>query len=302
MVFLFSIAPGPSFRFSTNLVKDVTKRFLLILWNSYNYFVTYANLNGFEPGKTKNQNSILDKWAIIKLQDVVNKVTEDLDNYDLYNATHEIEDFVSRDFSQWYIRRSRGRIDSEFLQTLHEILVTICKLTAPFAPFISEEIYKNLSKEESVHLSDWPEKKILGDSDTKILEEMEEVRKVVEKGHALRKEAGIPLRQPLGQFQISNFKFQIEPYVELLEDELNIKEVIKGNKIKLDTNITPELKAEGEMRGLVRRIQEERKKLGTRLDEKVDVQLPSWPKEFEEEIRKRALVSKITKGEFKVKR
>ncbi len=294
------ISPGPSFKFSANLVKDVTKRFLLILWNSYNYFTTYANLNGWEPNKkeTKN-NNILDKWILIRLQDVVNTVTDSLDKYDLYSSTHEIEDFVSKDFSQWYIRRSRGRVDNDFFETSYQVLVTICKLIAPFAPFVSDEIYRNLTRDVSVHLSSWPELKVLTKKDKEILQEMEDVRKISEKTHSLRKEVGISLRQPLSSLS-TKYKFAKE-FKNVLMDETNVKSIKFSKKeIELDTKLTPKLIAEGQMRDIVRKIQEERKVLGTKLDEKVKVTLPSWPKEFEEEIKKRALVSSLTKGEFNV--
>jgi isoleucyl-tRNA synthetase len=315
------IAPGPSFKFSTNLVKDVTKRFLLILWNSYNYFTTYSNLNNWEPKKNnKPSENILDKWVLVKLQEVINNVTKNLDNYDLYNATHEIEDFVSKDFSQWYIRRSRGRTDGGFFQTSLEVLSTVCKLMAPFAPFMSDEIYmnlvhvssadKNLIGSNSVHLADWPKVNDLLMEEPSLLSEMDSLRKIAEKAHGLRKEAGISLRQPLGSLSIIPVTFSNE-LNDLLSDEVNVKEIkhlVKmGNfditkDIKLDLNITPELKAEGEMRDLVRKIQEARKELGTKLDEMVNLTLEDWPKDFEDEIKKRALVKNISKGNFKVER
>jgi isoleucyl-tRNA synthetase len=297
------IAPGPSFRFSANLVKDVTKRFLLVLWNSYNYFVSYTNVNTWEPEKkvkkTEHEN-IIDKWVVVRLQELVNKVTDKLDNYDLYTSTHEIEDFVVKDFSQWYIRRSRGRTDDSFFETTLIVLTTICKLMAPFAPFIADEIYKNLTKEESVHLADWPEIKTLIKEDKEILEQMEEVRRIVEKAHAIRKENNISLRQPLSTLTIPGA--ELEDFYDLIKDELNVKEIKKGGQITLDTKITPELKDEGMMRDIVRKIQEARKELKTDLDEMVNVTLPDWPKDFEGEIKKRALVANILKGEFKVER
>src|SRR5260221_425330 len=316
------IAPGPSFKFSTNLVKDVTKRFLLILWNSYNYFTTYANLNDWEPKKkTSESENILDKWALIKLQDVTNKVTESLDKYDLYTATHEIEDFVSKDFSQWYIRRSRGRTDNGFFETTRKILITVSKLMAPFAHFVSDDIYKNLTKEESVHLSDWPKVRELNLDDQSMLANMASVKRMVEWGHGVRKEKEIKVRQPLAALYLFGNENQKKTYGKfefLLQDELNIKEIkydrydeiFKTPKERkenpgswhLDTKLTPSLIEEGKMREIVRDIQEARKELGTRLDELVKVTLPHWPEEFEDEIKKRALVSTISKGSFKVER
>lgn len=300
--YMFSvIAPGPSFKFSTGLVREVTKRFLLILWNTYNYFVTYSNLNSWNPEikNSTHEKVLLDDWVSIKLQNVVNKVTKNLDKYDMYKSTHLIETFVAKDFSQWYIRRSRGRIDDGFFETSLNVLITVCKLMAPFAPFVSDEIYKNLTKEESVHLSNWPKSRTLSRKDNEILKEMEKVRKVAEKTHALRKESGISLRQPLVSLS-TKYKFSRE-FKNVLMDEVNVKSVKVGKKeVELNTKLTLELVAEGQMRDLVRKIQEERKTLGKRLDEFVNVTLPDWPKEFEDEIKRRALVEKLFKGEFKV--
>lgn len=294
-----TVAPGPSFRFSENLVKDVTKRFLLILWNSYNYLVTYANLNGWRPLESqKASEQVLDRWVLVGLQDLVNKVTRMLDKYDLYNATREIEDFVAKDLSQWYIRRSRGRVDEDFFATLHRALLAVSKLIAPFAPFVAEEMYRNLSKEASVHLADWPEEKQLSKEDVKLLSEMQIIRKISEKAHSLRKEAGVALRQPLASLTV---KDEISDAMKsILADELNVKAIRKGEDVNLDTTVTSELKAEGEAREVVRQIQDARKKLGTKLDQMVDVALPDWPREHEEEIKKRALVDKLIRGEFAV--
>lgn len=295
-----TIAPGPSFRFSENLVKDVTKRFLLILWNSYNYFISYSNLASWSPNsETQESQNILDKWILVRLQKLVNKTTELLENYDLFNSTHVIEEFVTKDFSQWYVRRSRGRNDNEFFQTSHQVLVTLAKLIAPFAPFVSEEMYKNLTKEESVHLSNWPEEKKLSKEEAGLLKEMQQVREIVEKVHSIRKENQIALRQPLSEVKINTKG--LENYFDIIKDELNVKNVNDNSSdIQLDTEITSELKAEGKARDIIRQIQEERKKLGTKLDQMVEVTLPSWPKEHEDEIKTKALADNIIEGEFKV--
>ncbi len=286
--------------------RNQVKNFLLLLWNTYNYFVTYSNLTNWEPNKKDKvyEKSILDKWILVLQQELVNNVTNDLEGYDTVSYVEHLQGFLSH-LSTWYLRRSRGRKDDGFYETFYEVLKTFCKLAAPIAPFVTEEIYGNLTKEESVHLSFWPDAKTLKTEDKKLLREMEEVRKIVEKVHALRKEGGIALRQPLNEFTIYNLQFTISDFEELIKDEVNVKKIdIKTGKgeVKLDTNITSELKAEGEMRDIVRKIQEERKNIGTKLDELVVVTLPEWPKEFEDEIKKRALVAKITKGEFNVKR
>ena len=194
----------------------------------------------------------------------------------------------------------------------------MCKLLAPFAPFLTDKIYQNLTGEESVHLVDWPEAD-RSRIDEKLEEEMNVVRKVCEMGHAKRKELGLKVRQPLQKFSIFNFstfakasadrQFSIkdEGLINLIKDELNVKKVgfkIGRGKLKvdLDTKITPELKKEGEAREIVRLIQEERKKIGTKPNEKVDAVLNSWPKDMESYIRDRGLVRNIKKGSFEVLR
>lgn len=292
--------PYENVKFGYKLGDEVRRRFLLTLWNSYSFFVTYSNLNGWKMAKSKN---ILDLWILARLNQVAENVTTALDKYDPYLPTKEIEDFVS-DFSTWYIRRSRGRMTDEFFSTCHEVLVTLSKLLAPFTPFIAEEIYKNLTGEESVHLADWPK---LASQEfllrTRIIEEMQLVRKVCEMGHAKRKELGIKVRQPLAKLLISNSKFLInDQLAQLIKDELNVKEIkVKVGEgeleVEMDTNLTPELEAEGKARDLVREIQDARKAAGCKLDEKVVVILPAWPESFAKYIRKVTLAKELVKGE-----
>ncbi len=294
---------------------------MLILWNVYNFFVTYANLDKWKPslGKDKmTSQNVLDEWILSLLEQLKADVTKNLDSYDCVVAIDKIRDFVT-DFSTWYIRRSRDRVGPSapdeddkhaFYQTTYEVLTTVTQLLAPIVPFISEEIYKNLTGEESVHLSYWP------DVDTKrinktLIAQMQYVRKIVELGLAQRKEQQIKVKQPLAQITISpgdkeaKFKDNLD---HLIRDELNVKKVtfsdiLMGETVvKLDTKLTDELIAEGKAREIVRSIQEERKKLGTSLDEEVSVTLESWPASFEEYIKQQALVNKLSKGEFGVKR
>jgi isoleucyl-tRNA synthetase len=297
---------GEDILISEEQYKNQVKNFLLMLWNIYNYFVTYSNLAGWVPPenlkfKSKNSN-ILDQWILILLQNLVNQATKNLEEYDSVSYVENLQNFLS-DLSTWYLRRSRGRKDDGFYEAFYEVLVTFCKLSAPIAPFITEEIYKNLTKEESVHLVNWPAASELEARQTQILEEMREVRKIVEKVHAIRKEAGIPLRQPLNKITIFNIPYTA--YHDLLKDELNIKNIetkLGKDEVKLDTTITPELKAEGRAREIIRQIQDERKNLGTKLDEMVDVTLPDWPAEFEDIIKTKTLTNTLQKGEFKVTR
>ncbi|MCX7928096.1 MAG: isoleucine--tRNA ligase [Patescibacteria group bacterium] len=301
------ISPGPSFRFSIDLVKNVTKRFILVLWNCYNYFVTYANLRNWRPSSVKIEKRLLDKWILARLNQVVSEVTVSLDNYDIYSATQIIESFVTKDLSQWYIRRSRGETNLAFLNALHQVLVVLSKLLAPFMPFLSEVMYLNLTKEKSVHLADWPKSQTLSEDENSLIIQMNYVREIVEKAHAIRKDAGQPVKQPLSSLaSCGPFDFSFD-FSDIIKDEVNVKKWThqkKGGRLEvhLDTTLTKELKAEGEARRIIRLIQDERKRLGTSLDEMVNVSLPDWPKEFEEEIKKKTLAKNISKGNFAVTR
>jgi isoleucyl-tRNA synthetase len=193
---------------------------------------------------------------------------------------------------------------------MHVVLTTVSRIMSPINPHISEAIFTNLTKQPSVHLSDWPKniENLKPQKLTNIIEVMKLIRQIVELGHAERRVHNIPVRQPLAKITVtmSGKDLHFKQYVDLISDELNIKEVeFKEGKelsIELDTNLSPELIEEGFMRQIVRQIQEGRKTLGTSLDEFVAVTLPEWPEQFEEEIKKRALVKELKKGEFKVEK
>jgi len=314
---------GEDILISEEQYKMQVRSTMLILWNVYNFFVTYANLDGWESSKNENNevksDNVLDEWILSLLERLKTDVTKSLDSYDTVAAIESIKSFVT-DFSTWYIRRSRDRVGPSasdevdkkaFYETCYEVLTTVCKLLAPIAPFISEEIYKNLTDEESVHLADWPHfaKALSGKLD--LVDQMKHVRKIVELGLAERKEKQIKVKQPLASITVTVGKNEPkfnENLDYLIKDELNVKDV-KFEKnaademlVELDTELTDDLIAEGKAREIVRNIQEERKRLGTELDEKVSVSLESWPAEFEEYIKQQALVESLTKGDFGVKK
>lgn len=265
--------PGEPKLVSDEAIKDQVRRFLLILWNTYSFFITYATIKGFEPkeGITAPTN-IFDQWLISRKNQTIKKVTECLEKYDVFTATRTIEEFVV-ELSTWYLRRNKKRDDVEFLQVLHETLVDISKLLAPFVPFVSEEIYKNLTGKESVHLDNWPEfdEKLINE---KLEFEMHKAQKIIELGHSIRKEQKIKVRQPLAELRIMNYELS-EELRNIVADELNVKTVTVGAtlavaqnwvekeesdlKVALNLEITPELKAEGDMREIVRLIQDARK-------------------------------------------
>ena len=229
-------------RFSEKGVNDVVRKILLPIWNSYSFFVTYANIDNFSPSdelrnadhppKVENK---LDRWILSELETLLRSLTSEMDNYDLQKATSPIVEFIES-LTNWYIRRSRRRFwksDSdtdkdEAYQTLYYCLVQLSQIIAPFTPFISEEIYTNLTGKESVHLSDWPEfdeNKI----DEDLNEEMALVRKVVSLGHTLRARLKLKVRQPLAKVMIALMDEVDGELVmaqkDVIMEELNVKEL-----------------------------------------------------------------------------
>ena len=234
--------PGQERRFSSNLVGEVVRNFTLTLWNTYSFFVTYANLDGWEPDSSKEPiYSELDQWLRSELHTLVRDVTESYEGYDVLAATRPVEAFVDK-LSNWYLRRSRRRFwksgsdedKNAAYATLYEALVTIAKLLAPAMPFLSEEMYQNLVlKTEadapiSVHLARWPE----FDADLideKLNHEMDTVMRLASLGHAARNKANRKVRQPLAEAAFSAGSKEelaaVDNFAELLEDELNVKKV-----------------------------------------------------------------------------
>ena len=234
--------PGQERRYSSELVSEVVRNFTLTLWNTYSFFVTYANLDGWKPdASVEPQYSDLDRWLRSSLHTLVRDVTGAMENYDVLGATRPIETFVDQ-LSNWYLRRSRRRFwKSESDEdkraayaTLYEALVTISKLLAPTMPFMAEELYQNLvrsvdkSAPESVHLARWPEYDPLV-IDERLNREMALVMKLASVGHAARNKANRKVRQPLAEaaFSVGTAEEMrvVETYADLLEDELNVKKV-----------------------------------------------------------------------------
>lgn len=233
-------------RFSEAHVDEVVKKFTLTLWNTYSFFVTYANIDKWKPltdaqeAKFKPSHK-LDQWILSELNVLVRNVTENMDAYDLTWATRPMQDFLDN-LSNWYVRRSRRRFwksenDADKVQayeTLYVVLRTFCKILAPFMPYISDEIFINLTKKQSVHLEDWPLVKE-GLIDEKLNKEMAAVRKVVNLGHSVRAKARIKVRQPLRRVTVAlpkgvQKKWMNDQKVVILE-ELNVKELVISDEI-----------------------------------------------------------------------
>ena len=296
--YLFTVTPaGNVRRFSSDAVAEVLRNFLLTLWNTYSFFVVYANIDDFDPKSAGTPSlSDLDKWIISRLNQLIADVDGALDNYDPTSAGRKVETFVD-ELSNWYVRRSRRRFwksqsDADKLAaytTLYGCLVTLSKLLAPFTPFVAEEMYRNLvcsvdSKAvESVHLADFP----VPDR-TQVDEELVEATRltmtVCSLGRAARAKAGIKVRQPLSKALVkvrsAGEKKALQKLTYQILDELNVKEVkfhggeevsdkpgyasaVEGDYwVAVATELSPELEAEGIAREVVRRLQTMRRSAG----------------------------------------
>jgi isoleucyl-tRNA synthetase len=284
----------------------VRRQFHLLLWNSYRFFVNSATDAGWQHNDQVS-NNVLDRWIKSRLAGMHQVVTKSLDNFDSYHAALAIEEFVS-DLSTWYIRRSRDRVslashdkeDRQFaLNTMHDIFTDLSIILSPFMPFLPDRMYKNLTGELSVHLATWPTLPE-NSQDQELETSMQQVKDVVEKAHALRKEGGtkLRLRQPLAKLSYSTTKLNQE-LEQLVQDELNVKSVVHAegdSVILLDTNLTPELIAEGKARDLMRDIQNKRKSLGLSPTDPIEVTLPDWSEAWTEEIKQKVGAHKLTKG------
>ncbi|OJI07902.1 hypothetical protein BK004_00315 [bacterium CG10_46_32] len=256
------------FNFTEKGVDEVVKKVLLIIYNVLSFYQMYAkDATISKPG----EKHVLDRWIVAKTNQLIAEVTEAYEGYDLNKATRPIAEYIN-ELSTWYLRRSRDRIkngDSEALETLKWCLEQCSLVAAPVMPFTTEHVWKELGHSESVHLSAWPSSK---KTDEAVLTTMHTVRQIVELGLSARAEAGIKIRQPLSSARVSGPKLS-DDFSELICDELNVKNVtfIQNSEhgVSLDTEITSELKTEGNVRELVRTINGMRKKKGLTPGDKI---------------------------------
>mgnify|MGYP001560620114 FL=1 len=265
--FFSTVSIGESKAVVPEEIKEKNKGFLATLANCMRFYELYVTEVVSDAGQAINA---LDKWILSRLHGTVASATESMDAYDPTAASRTIERFVTDDFSNWWLRRSRKRTDA--LPLLRTLLIEIAKLSAPFIPFTAEDMFlrlRNREDAESIHLTDWPtvSKRAIS---AKLEEEMVRVQEVVRAGLALRKELQIRVRQPLHAVTISGKKFDAD-LEALIKDELNIKEVHyqKTGDVVLDLALTPELSAEGLAREMIRQIQDMRKEAQYKFDQKI---------------------------------
>ncbi len=260
--FYTSSAPWLPKRFSGKAVMEGQRKFMGTLWNTYAFFVLYANIDNFDATKYQLEYEklpVMDKWLLSRLNTVVGEVDDNLDKYRIPEAAKALQDFVD-EMSNWYVRRSRERFWAKGMEqdkinaymTLYTALVTISKAAAPMIPFMTEDIYQNLVRSidanapESIHLCDFPVVETAY-IDKKLEEDMEDVLDAVVMGRACRNDAAIKNRQPISRMYIkADFKLD-DFYTDIIEDELNVKEVIFTDDIRDFTSYTfkPQLRTVG---------------------------------------------------------
>lgn len=282
---------GEDFALADKDVADVARK-LTMIWNVYDFFTLYAEVDGWEWKPTasgelrapKNLDNVLDEWIVSKIHVLINDVEKATNAYDLQSATRVILPFVD-DLSNWYVRRSRKRFwksdddadKTAAYQTLHYVMVQLAHVLAPFAPFMAEELYRNLTGGESVHLRDWPKAGAINET---AMAKMDAVRAVVNEGLSQRARAQIKIRQPLKTLSVTggtDLGAEQELYLDVLQEELNVKAVdwsISGDSlVALELTLDDDLIAEGLAREVVRTLQSARKNAGLEVDDHINVKL-----------------------------
>lgn len=313
--FLLMSAPvmaGEDFSLQDKEVGDVARKFSMV-WNMYDFFTMYAEVDGWEwngsfDDPMDSLTNPLDRWIISRVHQLNNEISESMERYDVPGAVKPILPFLD-DASNWYVRRSRRRFwkseddsdKNDAYRTLHYVLLLLSVLMAPFTPFLAEELFLKLTGGEggeSVHLLDWPNAGIV---DVQILDAMELVRESITGGLSQRAASGVRVRQPLASVMIQNAPPVLtEKWTgEIIREELNVKAVFSENNlnvvgsdgsrpvlvVKLDLEITPELKREGMMREVVRQVQNTRKAAGLNVDDRIMLHLDTHDEELQKAIQ-----------------
>ena len=279
---------GEDFVLQDKEVGDVQRK-LAMIWNMYDFFTMYAEVDGWEwkgslDDPSPELHNQLDIWVLSRLHQLQEQMSQDIDAYNLPDALSGVLPFLD-DASNWYVRRSRRRFwkseddadKNEAYVTLHYLLVRLSMLLAPFTPFLAEELYHNLTGGESVHLLDWPP---IGAIQQSVLDDMTRARSIIEQGLALRMqktetETQVKVRQPLATLQYGGTRLS-RYYEDIIAEEVNVKEVLYSKAqvmTSIDKTITPALRSEGMMREVVRAVQSARKQAGLQIDDRIILRL-----------------------------
>jgi len=312
---------GEDFALQDKEVGDIARK-LSMVWNMYDFFTMYAEVDGWEfngelTDPSDEVENPLDQWIIGRVHQLIQEIETHMDAYDIPDAVSPILPFLD-DASNWYVRRSRRRFwkseddndKAHAYKTLHYVLVRLSQALAPFVPFMAEELYRKLTGGESVHLTDWPE---VGHANELVLERMTRTREIIEQGLGQRMqksetEAQIKVRQPLSTLTYSGPKLD-EFYESIIAEEVNVKSVNHETELELfvslNKTITPELRREGLAREVVRHVQSARKNAGLNVDDRIELSLSTDDDELKKALVEYAsviaaetLAESVTEGEY----
>ncbi|MDR3298000.1 MAG: isoleucine--tRNA ligase [Candidatus Nomurabacteria bacterium] len=304
------VLSGEDFALLDKDVSDVARK-LTMVWNVYDFFTMYAEVDGWEFNgdlkPPKNLKNPLDTWIISRIYQLRDEITKNMNQYNLPDALAGVLPFID-DLSNWFVRRSRRRFwksdkgadKVEAYETLHYALSYLALLLAPFVPFLAEELWQNMIGENSVHLEDWP---AAGTIDEESLNNMATCRRIITDGLALRMntqdEYGqIKVRQPLSELKYNGDKLD-NFYEQIIAEEVNVKKITHhAGEIELNKTLTPELRDEGFARELIRFIQSARKKAGLNVDDRINLSISQpIPEAFKPTIQQETLATTLKIGE-----
>lgn len=302
------VLAGEDFALIDKDVSDAARK-LTMVWNVYDFFTMYAEVDGWEfkgdklvaPKELKNP---LDAWIVARLYQLRNEVTDGMEKYNLPLATGGILPFID-DLSNWFVRRSRRRFwksesgedKAEAYETLHYVLSYLALIMAPFTPFLAEELWQNMMGGESVHLQDWP---AAGEIDEDAIAKMADCRKIITDGLAIRMDRNdefgqIKVRQPLASLTYGGEKLD-DFYEQIIAEEVNVKKVEHGKELALDKRLTDELREEGFVRELIRFVQSARKKAELNVDDRIKLSVScDVPEAYVETLKNEVLATELTK-------
>ncbi|MDO4527014.1 MAG: isoleucine--tRNA ligase [Candidatus Saccharibacteria bacterium] len=305
------VLSGEDFALLDKDVSDVNRK-LAMLWNVYDFFTTYAEIDGVDSDELEAVHpsgvNPLDTWIISRMYELNHQITEGMSEYNVPKALEGVLPFID-DLSNWFVRRSRRRFSKNddgkdklsAYATLYHVLVYTAHLLAPFTPFLAEELYQKLTGSgNSIHLDTWP---VLGEINQPVLENMSRTRQIITDALALRMqksetEPQIKIRQPLSSLEYPGERLD-DFYEQIIREEVNVKSVKAGKELKLDKTLTKELREEGYARDLIRAIQSARKHAGLNMDDHIKLSLSAEiPANFISLVKTEVLADELTKDNY----